>query len=83
MRNIHKNEMEVVAGGSLTSDILDYFKGSDSSENNKDWTSPSTVVSPAIGQGDKFGKVVVGALVIAATIFSAGLNGVFGLMTRK
>ena len=83
MRNINNSEMEEVAGGSLTSDILDFFKGSSSSENNKDWTSPSTIESPAIGQGDKFGKIVVGALVVAATLLSSGISGIFSFMNNK
>lgn len=83
MRNINNNEMDEVAGGSLTSDILDFIKGSSSSENNKDWTSSSTIESPAIGQGDKFGKIIVGALVFAATIFSAGLGGIFGFIKNE
>ncbi|WP_034945852.1 hypothetical protein [Erwinia oleae] len=83
MKLLSKCDSKKVSGGNLSSDIMDALNPGRTPSEKGDWTSPSTIDSPAIGQGDVFGKIFVGVAAVAVSIFAVGLGGIFSLFNRK
>lgn len=70
MRELKTQEIEGVSGGSLTSVILDFFKGlsANSTSNEKtEWVRPESIPAANPVSGTAFGMGIVG--VAAAVVF--------------
>jgi hypothetical protein len=78
MREIKGGSLKEISGGNFTTSILDYFRNLGSEENSgrQDWSSSSTIDSPAIGKGEQYGAAIVGGFA-AIAIFSIILAGGF------
>lgn len=78
MKEIKEQSLQEISGGSLTSDILNFFRhgifGSDSGSEHKDWSSSSNIPSPAIGKGDEYGLALVTGLVTIAAAVATGIK---------
>ncbi|MGU3521609.1 hypothetical protein ACLBW2_00685 [Enterobacteriaceae bacterium C23F] len=85
MKEINGEVLTKVSGGNLTSSILDFFRnwGADSNSEQGEWTSSSTVESPALGKGDEYGKAIVAVLAVATVASAAIFGGIFSLFGRK
>lgn len=91
MKEINGKELKMVSGGNLTTCILDFIRnlGTCSSSESGEWGSNSTIESPALGKGDRYGNALVtgGLMAMAmavATISSvAAIGGVFSLFGNK
>lgn len=70
MRELKTQEIEGVSGGSLTSVILDFFKGlgaSATSNEKTEWVRPESIPAANPVSGTAFGMGIVG--VAAAVVF--------------
>ncbi|WP_313537102.1 hypothetical protein [Pantoea sp.] len=70
MRELNTKEIEGVSGGSLTSLILDFFRGlgdSSSSTEKTEWVRPDSVPAANPISGNAFGMGIVG--IVAAVAF--------------
>ena len=69
MRELKKSELSNVSGGSLTSAILDFFRGlnASSTEETTEWTRPENIPAANPISGEAFGMGIVG--VVAAVAF--------------
>ncbi|SNY61437.1 hypothetical protein [Enterobacter sp. CC120223-11] len=89
MKEINGEVLSKVSGGNLTSCILDFIHnwvGGPNAEKGE-WTSNSTIESPALGKGEEFGKAIVtGGLAVLAVATGASFalfGGIFSLFNRK
>lgn len=82
MKEIKDENLQQVSGGSLTSDLLNFFRhgvwGSAPQQEHHDWTSGSTITSPAVGKGDEYGRAMVIGLVTIAAIVATGIKAISG-----
>ncbi|NYS31949.1 MULTISPECIES: hypothetical protein [unclassified Pantoea] len=70
MRELNTKEIEGVSGGSLTSLILDFFRGlgdSSTSTEKTEWVRPDSVPAANPISGNAFGMGIVG--IVAAVAF--------------
>jgi len=70
MRDLQINEISNVSGGSLTSQILDFFKSlnsSSSQEETTEWKRPENIPAANPVSGEVFGMGIVG--IVAAVAF--------------
>ncbi|MGJ0482730.1 hypothetical protein [Pantoea agglomerans] len=70
MRELNTQEIKGVSGGSLTSVIMDFFKGLGSSSTSKEkteWVRPESIPAANPVDGTTFGMGIVG--VAAAVVF--------------
>lgn len=70
MRELKVSEITNVSGGSLTSQILDFFKNLNSSSSQEEttkWTRPENIPAANPISGEAFGMGIVG--IVAAVAF--------------
>jgi len=70
MRELKVSEITNVSGGSLTSQILDFFKNLNSSSSQEEtakWTRPENIPAANPISGEPFGMGIVG--IVAAVAF--------------
>ncbi|MEW5560936.1 hypothetical protein AB1287_11910 [Enterobacter asburiae] len=84
MKEIKNKDLQEVAGGSLTSDILNFFRhgifGSDSDTGaiEPGWSAGPTKPSQATGKGDEYGLALVTGLVTIAAAVATGIKFLSG-----
>lgn len=74
MRILNNSEKKLVSGGISTQDILNLFRPQQTEQAT--WENPSTIETPAYGQGSYFGKLFVGIFATAAAV--VGIIGIVG-----
>lgn len=82
MKEIKDKDLQEVAGGSLTSDILNFFRhgtfGSDADTIEPGWSAGPTKPSQATGKGEEYGLALVTGLVTIAAAVATGIKFLSG-----
>jgi len=84
VKEIKDHALNDISGGSLTSDLLNFFRhgifGSDSANNSEhqDWTPSATAPVQSIGKGDEYGLALVTGLVTIAAAVATGIKFISG-----
>lgn len=84
MKEIKEHALKDISGGSMTSDLLNFFRhgifGSDSADGSEHqkWASSSTAPVQSAGKGEEYGLALVTGLVAIAAVVATGIKFLSG-----